>query len=175
MRTLTFILLQNATILLSRTAELYEPTQQERITWGITSSIFNSSGIVLLQQPLTQNCSISLRHNKFVGDRSVQSALDSSQDTSTPVIIRLKNSDGCWVDAKENWFGDLSGPTSCCNPAGTGSYLWPGVDASNWCLDENCNQISSHSQSSTCSIEAMCYIGAPAYKHSSSLPSLLFS
>lgn len=46
------------------------------------------------------------------------------------------------IDARGNYWGDPSGPSTCCNPGGQGTpVLWV-TDFSNWCLDYGCANLS---------------------------------
>jgi hypothetical protein len=37
------------------------------------------------------------------------------------------------IDARFNFWGDASGPATCCNPTGTGSFTWSNTYFGDWC------------------------------------------
>ena len=48
------------------------------------------------------------------------------------------------LDAEEDWWGDLTGPTHSSNPGGSGDAVNNNVDYSPWCTDEDCNEFGSN-------------------------------
>jgi hypothetical protein len=49
------------------------------------------------------------------------------------------------IDARGNFWGHDSGPSTCCNPGGKGTPLLWITEFSNWCLDYECKNFSSGS------------------------------
>lgn len=57
-------------------------------------------------------------------------------------------------DARYNYWdgGDDSGPSTCCNPQGRGSYVWAGTDFRFWCNNASCDSFFQPTQQLNSSI-----------------------
>lgn len=67
---------------------------------------------------------------------------NSALGLSPFIDVSPQNSPFVWVDARGNYWGDPTGPHSCCEPTALGaSNIW--ADSSPFCLDEDCESLSS--------------------------------
>lgn len=99
----------------------------------IVGCIFQNSTVFVLSN------TTEAHHNRFL------SSLPLSDGVSLPPIaLRYLDSDKDLrrinlpfprpIDARFNYWGDPSGPSTCCNPAGTGLPVLWSTDFSSWCI-----------------------------------------
>jgi hypothetical protein len=102
-------------------------------------SILNSTfdGLASIKNGLGENSvgyNLTLRGTRF-------SAQEGSFNPS--IFLNPQDSPYIWADARGNYWGDIRGPRSCCNPNSNGSTnVW--ADASSWCLDDLCTALSAN-------------------------------
>lgn len=127
----------------------------------LTRNIFENSTL------LTRVNSTIARYNNFISGISY----DFAQGTA-PCLFDEVLANPLGFDARYNYWGggDDSGPSTCCNPNGLGSYVWAGTDFSFWCKNSSCESFVEPSQqlndslfesgNSKCYAESFCSEGS---------------
>lgn len=92
----------------------------------LASTYFENNTMDAMLVVAVKNTPTMFRRNRFV--RSPK-----PNDVIYPVIW-LNEPMNQRIDARMNWFGDVSGPRTCCNPSGTGTAVGRSVNFGEWCL-----------------------------------------
>lgn len=92
----------------------------------LASTYFENNTMDAMLVVAVKNTPTMFRKNRFV--RSPK-----PNDIIYPVIW-LNEPQNQRIDARMNWFGDVSGPRTCCNPTGNGTAVGRSVNFGEWCL-----------------------------------------